>query len=128
MVMPLALIEGNVNGVADPPSEIACGLPGALSVIVRNAALNPAFDGPNTILIVQLAPGASEPTHPLVNAKSPGFVPVIATLEIVNAAAPLFVMVTVCAGLVVPASRLVNVSSPGDRKSTRLNSSHDQIS
>jgi hypothetical protein len=52
-------------------------------------------------LIVQLAPGARREPQVFVSLKSPAFVPVIATLLMLNGRKPA-VSVTICAALLVP--------------------------
>jgi hypothetical protein len=67
---------------------MACGLPGALTVIERLAvrALMPV--GLNVTLIVQVAPGATEPLQVLAWAKSLGSAPVKPIPVILSAAVP----------------------------------------
>src|SRR5215469_2961388 len=71
-----SVFESETAKVPVPLSEMACGLPGALSLIER-LALRPLTPvGLNVTLIVQVAPGATEPLQVLVSAKSPGLAPV----------------------------------------------------
>jgi len=58
-------------------------------------------DGVNVTFTLQVVPTARVPTQLLVCAKSPLFVPLIATAVIVSIPAPLFVIVMVCGALVV---------------------------
>src|SRR2546427_4486168 len=93
--------------------------------MVTVAARPPVAAGVNVTVKAQLADAATGPparghgaTPEPATAKSPGFEPARAMLVMLRVAVPLLVRVTVCAGLVVLR----------DRKSTRLNSSHSQIS
>jgi hypothetical protein len=97
----------NVKSHPVPVSGTVCGLPPALSVIVRVPARAPSAVGANVTLMMQFAPPARlAPQGLLETAKSPD-----ATIEvIVNAPAPVFVSVTVFAALVV-----VNICPPKAR-------------
>jgi hypothetical protein len=104
------------GGVVVPVSGTVCGLPGALSVMVKVPVRVPAIVGVNVTLIVQLAFTASiagvigQAVVPvLVSAKSPD----LAMEMIVRGPVPVFVSVTVCAGLVVFRSWLPNVRLVG---------------
>lgn len=103
-----------------PVSGTVCGLPAALSVMVKVPARAPSAVGVNVTLILQFAPAASvagligQAVAPvLVSAKSLG-----AGMEmvlIVRGPVPVFVSVTICAVLVVfscwlPKARLVGAS------------------
>jgi hypothetical protein len=79
-----------------------CGLPEALSVMLRLLDRVPGAVGVNVTLMVQFAPAATELPQLLVCAKSPLFVPVTAMLVRFSEALPVFASVTVCAALVVP--------------------------
>ncbi len=85
-----------------PLSGTACGLFGALSVMLIAATRAPAAVGVNDTIIVQ---GGAPPTivpaqvFPAM-AKSPLFAPVSATLVMVSAALPVLVRLTVCEPLV----------------------------
>src|SRR3989449_777080 len=88
-----------------PTSDTNCGLPGASSVMVTVAVRAPVASGVKLMLIVQLAPGATEPAPvgqalPAAMAKSPGFKPARTMLVMLRVAVPLLVRVTVCTGLV----------------------------
>src|SRR3989442_4509133 len=90
-----------------PLSETLCGLPAASSVMFTVAARTPVAAGVKLTLIVQLAPGATEPAPdgqvlPAAKAKSAACVPVMVMLVRVSGAPPLLVSVTFWAGLVVP--------------------------
>ena len=70
------------------------GLPVALSVMARAAARLPAAEGANLMLIVQLAPAASELPQLLVWAKSLALEPKTAMLVTLKAELPELVRVT----------------------------------
>ena len=80
-----------------PDNAIMCGLPAALSVIVKAPVLVPVAVGAKVTGRVQLAPAATVVPHASASAKSP----LVATPEIVSTAVPLLVRVMFCAGLVV---------------------------
>ncbi len=88
-----------VGAVPVPVRLTVCGLPEALSVMLKVPVRVPDAVGVNVTLMVQLAPAATEPPQVSVSAKSPlaAILPVI-----VRAALPLLDSVTVCAALVVP--------------------------
>jgi len=94
----------SVKSVPVPVRLTVCGLPPALSVMVKFPVRAPAAVGVNVTLIVQVfdpavaGKVAGQAVAPvLVSAKSPD-----AAMElIVSAAFPVFVSVTVCAALVV---------------------------
>ena len=69
--------------------------------------------GLKVTLIVQLAPPATDVPQVLVCAKSPGFVPERAMLEMVSVVAPPFFKVTTCGLLVVCRTCAVNVRAMG---------------
>src|SRR5215831_13124139 len=71
-----------------PDKFTFCGLPGALSVIDNIAVRDPSCVGLKVMLIVQLAPAATELPHVFVWAKSPGSAPVNPTLVIPSATVP----------------------------------------
>src|SRR5712664_3164275 len=87
----------NLKSQPVPVRDTVCGLPDALSVIVRVPVREPTAVGVNVTLIVQFAPAANVPgltgqalPPVLVSAKSPE-----AAIElIVNGAVPVFVSVT----------------------------------
>ncbi len=95
-----------------------CGLPEALSVILRPPDRVPEAVGVNVTLMVQFAPAATELPQLLVCAKSPLFVPVTAMLVRFSEALPVFESVTVCAALVVPTVWLVKVNEEAERLTT----------
>src|SRR2546426_6671047 len=81
--------------------------PAASSVMFTAAARTPGASGVKLTLIVQLAPGATEPAPvgqvlPAAKAKSAACAPVMVMLVRFSGAPPLLVRVTVCAALVVP--------------------------
>ena len=100
-----------------PDKGTVCGLPPALSLIVRVPDLAPTAMGAKVTLIVQFTPAAKvagltgQADAPvLVSAKSPE-----AAIElIVRAAVPLFVRVTICDALVVVSNCPPNVRLAGD--------------
>jgi hypothetical protein len=99
-----------------PLSAAVCVVPVALlelSVTVSVALRLPGAVGVNVTEIVQFAPAAKLLPQVLVSAKSPGLVPVIATLAIVSDPVPEFVNVTVCALVVTPSFVLANVRKSG---------------
>ena len=73
-----------------------------MSAIESAAVTLPVAFGANVILTAQLAPAAIDVPQVLVSAKFFAAVPVTAIFLTVNVAAPSFVIVTVCAALVVP--------------------------
>src|SRR5215472_10589808 len=101
--MPRILGSGSKHGpvptssdrhVPDPVKETFCGLPAALSVMVSAALREPRAAGVKVTLNVQLAPPATLEPQVLVSAKSPLFLPVIATLLRLSGALPILVKVT----------------------------------
>ena len=86
-----------------PESEILCGLPAALSLIVTVPVLGPTAVGVNFTLIVQLAPAATGgPQVPSpAKLKSPLTVKLLLKFRV---ALPVFARVTNCTALVVPTS------------------------
>src|SRR5438128_578614 len=90
-----------------PARDTDCGLPAASSVMFTAAARTPVASGVKPTLIVQLAPGATEPAPvgqvlPAAKAKSAACAPVMVMLVRFSGAPPLLVSVTFCAALVVP--------------------------
>jgi hypothetical protein len=78
-----------------PERLTVCGLPEALSVTPSEAERLPLADGVKVMLIVQLAPAASELLQVLVCAKSFALVPVRASVAIVKVALPVLANVIV---------------------------------
>jgi hypothetical protein len=105
-----------------PVSVTVCGLPVALSAMFNVAVRVPLAVGVNSTLIVQLAPAARVPCSGLHIAgefgrgtpKSAEFVPVIVKPEKLTVPVPVFVTVTISAGLVVPTVCELNVKLVGD--------------
>src|ERR1019366_7427135 len=96
-----------------PKMLMLCGLSPALSFTVNAAVRDPPAVGVNVTLTVQFAAGASVKPQVDVRAKSPLLVPVN-TIELrFNVSLPLFVIVTVCAVLVVATACVVNVKLVG---------------
>src|SRR2546426_5115488 len=90
-----------------PARDTDCGLSAASSVMVTVAARAPGAAGVKLTLIVQLAPGATEPTPvgqvlPAAKAKSAACASVMVMLVRLSGVPPLLVSVTFCAALVVP--------------------------
>src|SRR5437870_535657 len=90
-----------------PARDTDCGLPAASSVMFTAAARAPGAAGVKPTLIMQLAPGATEPAPvgqvlPAAKAKSAACAPVMVMLVRFSGAPPLLVSVTFCAALVVP--------------------------
>ena len=85
-----------------PVSAIVCGLPAALSVIVTAPFRVPVFVGENAALMVQLPPGATDPPHVLLCAKSVALAPVRVMVPITSGPVPVFVSVAKRGVLVVP--------------------------
>ena len=100
---PKARLDGDrLTGTPVPIRFRICGLPAALSLIVIAAVLGPAVVGANVTLIEQFAPPATLVPQVLFCVNSPLFVPVIATLLMVNVAVPALPRITDCGALVVP--------------------------
>ncbi len=95
-----------------PDRAAVCGLLLAVSDTVNVAERAPVVAGLNVTLIVQLADGARL-LGQLLAVKSPGFVPVMATLLIVIAVALPLVTVAVFAALVEPTFTVPNESDVG---------------
>jgi hypothetical protein len=88
-----------------PLSGALCGLAAALSAIVKLAVLVPVAEGENVTDTVQDAPAGivvGLVGHVVAHAKSAGFAPDTAMLEIVRPAVPEFVTVTGVGELDVP--------------------------
>src|SRR5205807_9154982 len=84
----LKLAGLNATTVPVPVKLTFCGLPGALSAVDNIAVRDPLWVGLKVMLIVQLAPGATELPHVVVWAKSPGSAPVNLTLVIPSVTEP----------------------------------------
>jgi hypothetical protein len=85
-----------------------------LSTICNVAVRVPEAEGVNVTEILQLALAASVVPQALVSAKSPGLLPSIPTLVIVNGPLPVLLNVSVCAAVVVLTAVEANVKLPGD--------------
>src|SRR2546425_379377 len=90
-----------------PARDTDCGLPTASLVMFTAAARAPGASGVKLTLIVQLAPGATEPAPvgqvlPAAKAKSAACAPVMVILVRFSGAPPLLLRVPFCAALVVP--------------------------
>ena len=98
------------KSVATPVSETLWGLLAASSVTVTDALRVPVAVGWKVTAIAQFAPAASVAGvtgQVFVSVKSPLFVPVMAILEIVRAALPLLVSVTLCEAELLPTGWLL---------------------
>ena len=85
-----------------------------MSVTVIVAVRLPEAAGVKVTLIVQLPLAATELPQVLVWAKSPGLVPAMVRLDIVKAAVPVLLRVTVCATLVELTAWLPKERLPGE--------------
>lgn len=99
----IVIVTGELLPV--PVSETFCGLPVALSAMASVAENSPVAVGVKVTLMVQLDPDAKFPVGlqafvPLASAKLPLFSPVIEKLVKVTGPVPVFVTITLCAGLV----------------------------
>src|SRR4029077_15232697 len=83
--------------------------------MVRLAVRWPAPRGENVTVMLQEEATGYAPEHALVTWKSAGFAPPGSTEETCSVAAPELVMVTLCAGLVLPCVVLAKVKLPGVR-------------
>lgn len=117
-VPKLKLLVESFAAVPVPLSTTCCGLPGALSVMLRAALRAPLAVGLNVMLMVQLALTASELPQLLVCAKSAVFVPVIVIALIVSRAEPVFLSVMVLAELVTPIATVPKLKLVGDNVAT----------
>src|SRR3989442_13492253 len=110
LLMPLAMLESpsivprsrsayfGSGGAAAPVSVRACGLPGALLLIVSVAVRLPAAAGVKMRVTVRLSPGPSvTPVRSALRAKSAALVPAMAALTIVRGAVPGLLRVSDCA-------------------------------
>ena len=89
-----------MEDVPVPLRLTVCGLPVALSVLVRVPVRFPVAVGVKVTLIVQLAPALSALPQLLVWAKSP----LSAMLAMVNVTVPVLPKVTTCGELAMPTS------------------------
>src|SRR2546427_502589 len=103
------LVGAMVTAGATPvtASHSVCGVLGVSSVMVTVAVRAPVAAGVKLMLIVQLAPGATEPAPvgqvlPAAKAKSAACAPVMVMLVRFSGVPPLLVSVRFCAALVVP--------------------------
>src|SRR3989454_4906520 len=90
-----------------PARDTDCGLPSRWRVTFFEGDWSSGVCAADLTLIVQLAPGATEPAPlgqvlPAAKAKSAACAPVMVMLVRFSGAPPLLVRVTVCAALVVP--------------------------
>jgi hypothetical protein len=120
------LVVGNVSDEGDklrerfelpvPVRVTDCGLPSASLVTTRAPFLIPEAVGAKATVAVHADPALSEAGQlfPVI-VKSPGFEPPSAIEEIATATLPVEVMLTDCAGLVVPVFWTPKVRDEGDR-------------
>jgi len=90
------------GAVATPDKATVCGLPGALSLIIRFAVREPAAVGVKVTLTTQLPPADNELPHLLVWEKSELFAPVMLVSVMFSVAFPLFASVIADGLLLVP--------------------------
>jgi hypothetical protein len=87
--LELALQDKITSEVPVPVKVAVCGLPLALSEMLKVAVRCPGPEGVNVIPIEHVAPAATEVPHVVAtSAKSPGFVPSI-TVAVMLKATPL---------------------------------------
>ena len=98
--MVLAVHERITSWAPEPERVTVCGLPLALSAMLKEALRVPAAVGVNITAITQLAPAARVLPHVLVSPKSLALVPVKPTLVMVKVEPPVLVRVTLCDELV----------------------------
>jgi hypothetical protein len=101
VVDTLCLLNGAPDETPFPLNATVCGLPGALSVIVRAADRAPAAVGLKVTLIVQVAPAATDVPQVLTAVKSVLLAPAITLADKLRTADPLLVILTACAALAV---------------------------
>src|SRR5438876_11168640 len=105
------MATGCGTGLPVPLRFTVCGLPLALSIIVRVPVALPLTMGWNVTLIVQFAAAANTAGQLFVCANGwPALM-----LEMFRLAVPVFVNVTGCGALVVPTSRGEKLRLAGDR-------------
>lgn len=92
----LAVQESITSCVPSPESELVCGLPVALSAMLRAAVREPAAPGVKDIVMAQFAPAANEEPQVLFSVKSVALAPVMVMPVILKAALPVFESVTTC--------------------------------
>ena len=114
-VPKLKLVGENFAVVPSPLSGTCWGLPVPLSVTRSAATRIPDAVGLKVKLMEQLAPPDNELPQVCVCAKSPAFVPAIAIAVMVKLVVPVFLSVTVFAGLVVPIASVEKVRLVGDK-------------
>ena len=111
--------ERLTTGAVPVPCRLTVCVAGlALSVMVKAPLREPLAVGVKVTLRVQLALAATLEPQLLVSAKSPLFVPAMATLVMLSVALPVLVSVMGAAELVVPTSWLPKLYDVGDRFTT----------
>jgi hypothetical protein len=109
---------GPVGGAVPVPAKgTVWGLPVILWVKFSKALRFPVAEGENVTLTAQVAFGATvAPEHEsALLAKSLAFVPLIATLNRVRLAVPVFVTVSIWAALIVPVGSLANTKLAAEK-------------
>ena len=108
----LAVQESITSCVPEPESATDCGLPLALSVMLRAAVRVPLAAGVNKIAMVQVPPAATAGLQVSTSVKSVASAPVKVMLEMLKLALPVLLRVTTCEVLTMstasfPKERLV---------------------
>lgn len=97
-----------------PLSNMVCGLPTAVSVMLIAAVRALVAVGLNDTLIVQLALGANDVPHVCVCEKSPGSGPAIAIALMSKMLVPTLLRVIACAPLLEPTTTVPKFKPEGD--------------
>ena len=108
----LAVQDSITSCVPEPESATDCGLPLALSVMLRAAVRVPLAAGVNKIAMVQVPPAATAGLQVSTSVKSVASAPVNVMLEMLKLALPVLLRVTTCEVLTMstasfPKERLV---------------------
>jgi len=111
----LAVQDSITSCVPEPERATDCGLPLALSVMLRVAVRAPLATGVNKTAMVQLLPAATEDPQVSTSEKSPGSVPAKAIPETVKVALPVLLKVTTCEELVVSTATLPKDRLEGEK-------------
>ena len=107
----LVMVGTGLATVHVPVSGILCGLPGALSEMLRLLVLVPAACGEKVTVIVHSAPALKVVPHVLLWGKSV----LVEMPERISGALPLLLSVTVCATLLVPTAWPAKVREDGNQ-------------
>lgn len=111
MTVAVAEVAAMEKSKPVPVSDTVCGLPAALSVIVRVPVLEPPTVGSKKTPMEQLEPTDKLLPHELSGPKSEGLA---VTLAMIRGAAPVFISVTVCGRLLVPTYWFGNMMLEGE--------------